>query len=69
MAHPVNAFACEARTQMSPAPASHLRPYSVAIDGAGNTTVTGYFQGTVNLGGGTMTAAGDRDVFVVNLAP
>ena len=42
--------------------------YSVAVDAGGNATVTGYFQSTVNFGGGAVTAAGDTDMFVVNLA-
>jgi hypothetical protein len=34
------------------------------VDDAGNTTLTGHFRNTIDLGGGTLTSAGDRDVFV-----
>lgn len=37
---------------------------SVAVDGAGNVIVVGSFEGTVNLGGGDLTSAGDEDIFI-----
>jgi hypothetical protein len=36
----------------------------IAVDGWGNALVTGYFQGTVDFGGGELTSAGGFDVFV-----
>jgi hypothetical protein len=42
---------------------------AVAIDGAGNTVVTGTFSGTVNFGGGPLTSAGTSDVFVAKYGP
>jgi chitodextrinase len=41
---------------------------AVAVDGAGNVVVTGYFMGTVDFGGGALTSAGDRDIFVARYA-
>ena len=38
--------------------------YSVAVDGSGNVVVTGYFQGTVNFGGGGLVSAGSLDIFL-----
>lgn len=37
---------------------------SVRFDAQGNVVVTGYFNGTVNLGGTSLTSAGSADVFV-----
>jgi hypothetical protein len=34
------------------------------VDGGGNVVVTGYFQGTVNFGGGSLTSAGGTDIFL-----
>ena len=42
---------------------------SVAIDSAGNVLVTGYFQGTVDFGGGGLTNAGSVDIFVAKFSP
>jgi hypothetical protein len=36
----------------------------VATDGSGNVIVTGYFQGTVDFGGGALVSAGASDIFV-----
>ena len=36
----------------------------VAVDGSGNTVVAGYFAGTVDFGGGPLTAAGANDIVV-----
>jgi hypothetical protein len=38
--------------------------YSVAVDASGNVIVTGDFWGAVDFGGGTLTSAGDWDIFV-----
>jgi len=37
----------------------------VAVDASGNIVVTGYFQGTIDLGGGPLTSAGAGDIFLV----
>ncbi len=41
----------------------------VAIDSAGNVAFTGYFFASIDLGGGTLTSAGNADVFVVKFGP
>jgi PKD repeat protein len=46
---------------------SHDYPWSLALDAAGNAFVTGEFTSTIDFGGGPLTSAGDRDVFVVKL--
>ena len=38
--------------------------YAVAVDGSGNVIVTGYFNSTVNFGGGNLVSAGVEDIFV-----
>ncbi len=38
---------------------------SVGLDSGGNVVVTGYFQGTVNFGGGALTSAGGTDIFLM----
>ena len=38
--------------------------YGIAVDGAGNTYVTGYFEGTASFGGTSLTSSGGKDVFV-----
>jgi hypothetical protein len=40
---------------------------AVAVDGAGNAFVTGYFQGTSSFGGAPLTSAGGWDVFLVKV--
>ena len=42
---------------------------SVAVDDSGNVVVTGNFQSTVDFGGGTLTSAGEVDIFVVKFDP
>jgi len=42
---------------------------SAVVDGAGQLLVTGYFEQTINFGGGVLTSAGGLDLFVVKLAP
>ena len=38
--------------------------YGASVDGSGNVLVTGYFNGTVDFGGGLLTSAGASDIFV-----
>jgi Beta-propeller repeat len=40
-------------------------PNAVAVDSGGNATVTGYFQGSADFGGPTLTSAGQFDMFLV----
>ncbi|MBK8936447.1 MAG: hypothetical protein IPM79_02035 [Polyangiaceae bacterium] len=48
---------------------------SVAIDNAGNTLLSGYFAGTIDLGGGPLTSVNPNpftttfDIFLAKLAP
>jgi hypothetical protein len=44
--------------------ASAQAAYGVAVDGSGNAIVTGFFDSSVNFGGGVLTSAGGQDVFV-----
>ena len=37
---------------------------SIAVDGAGDVVVTGYFEGSIDVGGGVFTSAGERDLFI-----
>lgn len=39
----------------------------IAVDTAGNVIVTGWFEESVDFGGGPVTSAGNRDVFLVKL--
>ena len=41
--------------------------YAVAIDGSGNTFVTGYFQNSVAFDGTTLTSAGVADMFLISM--
>ena len=41
--------------------------YGIAVDSSGNSYTTGFFEGTVNFGGGNVTSAGGRDIFVLKL--
>ncbi|MEZ4360727.1 MAG: hypothetical protein R3B48_11140 [Kofleriaceae bacterium] len=43
--------------------------FGVAADAAGNVVVSGWFEGTVDFGGGPRTSSGNRDVFLLKLAP
>ncbi len=36
----------------------------VALDGSGNIVATGYFNGSVDFGGGTLSSSGGRDIYV-----
>jgi hypothetical protein len=40
----------------------------VAVDGSGNIVIAGYFNGTIDFGGGALVSAGLRDVFVAKFA-
>ena len=39
----------------------------IDIDSSGNSYITGYFQNTVNFGGGNVTSVGSTDIFVLKL--
>ena len=39
----------------------------IETNSSNNSYITGYFQGTVNFGGGDITSAGDYDIFVLKL--
>ena len=41
--------------------------YGITVDSSGNSYVTGYFNGTVDFGGGDITSAGSADIFVLKL--
>lgn len=38
--------------------------FSVAVDSANNLLMTGFFNGSINLGGGSLSSAGGTDIFV-----
>lgn len=42
---------------------------SVCVDPIGNTAITGYFWGTIDFGGGPLTAVGNVDFFVARFDP
>jgi len=41
----------------------------LAVDGAGNVLLAGYFSRTVDFGGGAVTSLGSKDAFVAKYAP
>ncbi|HKW14050.1 MAG TPA: FlgD immunoglobulin-like domain containing protein [Candidatus Krumholzibacteria bacterium] len=41
----------------------------VGVDASGNVFFSGVFEGSVNFGGGLLTSAGDRDIFVAKFSP
>ena len=43
------------------------RGYSIAVDSSGNAYITGFFNGTVDFGGGDVTSAGSNEIFVLKL--
>jgi hypothetical protein len=43
--------------------------FDVAVDAGGNVFVTGYFDGTINFGGGGLTTGGLTDIFIAKLDP
>lgn len=45
------------------------RGQGVAYDASGNVYVTGFFEGTVNFGGGNLVSAGMMNAFLVKYAP
>ncbi len=49
--------------------AGRQQAYDVAVDSADNLVVGGFFDGTIDLGGGPLTSAGDQDVFVAKFGP
>jgi hypothetical protein len=49
--------------------ATDQRGQGIAVDAAGNVLVSGMFEGTMDLGGTTLTSAGSKDVFVAKLDP
>jgi len=48
--------------------ASQQTVQGVAVDAFGNVFIAGYFEGTVDFGGGPLTSAGLRDIFVAKFA-
>jgi len=43
--------------------------YGITVDSSGNSYITGFFNGTVDFGGGDITSAGSSDIFVLKLNP
>ena len=39
----------------------------ITVDSSGNSYITGYFEGTVDFGGGNVTSAGAADIFILKL--
>ena len=48
---------------------SFQHAYGVAADASGNIIMSGYFTGEVDFGGGTLSSAGDYDVFLARFDP
>ena len=42
---------------------------AVGVDGAGNAYLTGYYQGSIDLGGGALNSMGNYDIFLGKFAP
>lgn len=49
--------------------AADQRGQGIVVDAAGNVLVSGMFEGTMALGGTTLTSAGSKDVFVAKIDP
>jgi hypothetical protein len=49
--------------------AAEQSPDAVATDAAGNLIACGYFNGTIDLGGGPLTSAGGVDIYVAKFSP
>lgn len=47
--------------------AASQNPNGLGFDGAGNLFLAGTFKGSINLGGGPLTSAGDEDLWVAKL--
>ncbi len=47
--------------------APYQEVYEVAVDSAGDVLIVGYFEGSIDLGGGVLTSAGGSDMFVAKL--
>ncbi|MDD4309823.1 MAG: SBBP repeat-containing protein, partial [Candidatus Cloacimonetes bacterium] len=45
------------------------RGIGIAVDGAGNAYLTGWFYGTADFGAYTLNSSGDRDIFAAKLDP
>jgi hypothetical protein len=43
--------------------------FSIVADAAGGAVIAGYFQGSIDFGGGPHTSAGGKDVFVARFTP
>jgi hypothetical protein len=43
--------------------------YGIAVDGSNYPVITGYFSGSANFGGSTLTSAGGVDIFLLRLDP
>ena len=43
--------------------------FDIAVDPAGNTVTTGWFQGAVDFGAGALASKGNKDVFALKLDP
>jgi hypothetical protein len=48
--------------------ASDQQGRGIAVDAAGDVYVTGYFVGSLDFGGGALTSAGSRDMFILKLS-
>ena len=42
---------------------------AIAVDSASNVVIAGYFFGQINFGGGSLSGAGDHDLYVAKLTP
>ncbi|UCH84853.1 MAG: T9SS type A sorting domain-containing protein [Candidatus Latescibacterota bacterium] len=49
--------------------ADEQRPRGVGVGPEGHITLTGHFESTVDFGGGSLTSAGNNDVFIARLDP